>query len=151
MMHYPTIATAKSLYNTLPIFDVYIASETMSLLLSTGGVAAQSTSADKKSGAIYAILDKYKTVYVPVVTDPRFRSRMNVCFRLAKGRNGQDLEKSFFIGAEGRGLTGLRGHRSVGGARVSSYNAIREEEITKLVTYMKEFADRQSHTYLALN
>ncbi|KAF8475690.1 pyridoxal phosphate-dependent transferase [Kalaharituber pfeilii] len=143
MMHYPTLASNNSLYNTLPIFDVYIAGEVMSLLLSTGGVEATTASAARKSSALYNIIDKYSKVYIPVITDKRVRSRMNVCFRLGKGRDGQDLEKG--------GLTGVKGHRSVGGARVSCYNAIQEEEINKLVAYMKEFAEKQGHTYLALN
>lgn len=151
MMHYPTLAANDSLYNTLPIFDVYIAAEVLTLLRANGGVPAITAAAAEKSSAIYGVIDKYPGIYSAVVSDKRVRSRMNVCFRLAQGKDGQDLEKQFFAGAEQQGLTGIKGHRSVGGARISCYNAIGVEEVKKLEKYMVEFAEKQTHTYLALN
>ena len=123
----------------------------MSELLNAGGIPAISASATKKSGQIYKIIDDFPTVYSAVVTNASVRSRMNVTFRILKGKDGQDLEKEFFSGAEQRGLTGIKGHRSVGGARISCYNSITEEEVQLLVNYMREFAQKQGHTYLALN
>lgn len=151
MMHYPTLASNASLYNTLPIFDVYIAGEVMSQLLTSGGISAIAASAQRKSSSVYNIIDRYTAVYAPVITDTRVRSRMNVCFRLAKGKDGQDLEKQFFGEAEKVGLLGIKGHRSVGGGRISCYNAVREDEVAKLVDFMRDFAAKQGHTYLALN
>ncbi|KAF8439170.1 pyridoxal phosphate-dependent transferase [Terfezia claveryi] len=151
MMHYPTLASSSSLYNTLPIFDVYIAGEVMSQLLTSGGVAAIAAAAERKSSSVYEVIDKNPTVFTPVITDTKVRSRMNVCFRLVKGKDGRDLEKQFFEEAEKKGLLGIKGHRSVGGARISCYNAVGEEEVAKLVAFMKEFATKQGHTYLTLN
>lgn len=151
MMHYPTLASSSSLYNTLPIFDVYIAGEVMSQLLTSGGVAAIAAAAERKSSSVYEVIDKNPTVFTPVITDTRVRSRMNVCFRLVKGKDGRDLEKQFFEEAEKKGLLGIKGHRSVGGGRISCYNAVGEEEVAKLVAFMKEFATKQGHTYLTLN
>lgn len=151
MMHYPTLASNSSLYNTLPIFDVYIAGEVMSQLLTSGGVAAIAAAAERKSSSVYEVIDKNPTVFTPVITDTKARSRMNVCFRLVKGKDGRDLEKQFFEEAEKKGLLGIKGHRSVGGGRISCYNAVGEEEVAKLVVFMKEFAAKQGHTYLPLN
>lgn len=151
MMHYPTLASNSSLYNTLPIFDVYIAGHVMSQLLNSGGVAAIAAAAERKSSSVYEVIDKNPTVFTPVITDTRVRSRMNVCFRLVKSKDGRDSEKEFFEEAEKRGLLGIKGHRTVGGGRVSCYNAVGEEEVATLVAFMKEFATKQGHTYLALN
>ncbi|KAF8430191.1 phosphoserine aminotransferas-like protein [Tirmania nivea] len=151
MMHYPTLASNSSLYNTLPIFDVYIAGEVMSQLLTSGGVVATAAAAERKSSSIYEVIDKNPTVFTPVTTDTKARSRMNVCFRLVKGKDGRDLEKQFFEEAEKKGFLGIKGHRSVGGGRISCYNAVGEEEVAKLVAFMKEFATKQGHTYSALN
>lgn len=74
-----------------------------------------------------------------------------MCFRLVPGKDGKDLEKEFFAEAEKRGLTGIKGHRSVGGGRISCYNAVTEEEVEKLVAYMRDFASMQGQTYLTLN
>lgn len=151
MMHYPTLASNASLYNTLPIFDVYVAGEVMSQLLTSGGISAIAASAQRKSSSVYDVIDKYPGVYPPVITNTRVRSRMNVCFRIAKDKDGKDLERQFFEEAEKIGLLGIKGHRSVGGGRISCYNAVREDEVAKLVEFMRDFAVKQGHTYLALN
>ena len=150
LMHYPTIANSSSLYNTLPIFDVYVASEVMSQILANGGLDATAASAKRKSSACYEVGEKYD-VYTPVITDARYRSRMNVCFRIAQTKDGKDLQKQFFDEAENQGLLGLKGHRSVGGVRISCYNAVREDEIDRLLAFLKDFASRQELSNLALN
>ena len=67
---------------------------------------------------------------------------MNVCFRVKGG--DEEVEKKFVKGAEGRGLLGVKGHRSVGGIRVSNYNAVGEEAVGSLCKFLEEFAEGES-------
>lgn len=120
VLDWPTIAKNNSLYNTLPIFDVWIAGGVMRSLLDTFGekkIAGQEDVSKQKSDLLYGMLDKFPKVY-QVVPDKSARSRMNICFRV---KNGDDAEeKQFLKGAEEFGLLGLKGHRSVGGMRASN-------------------------------
>ncbi|EWC44837.1 hypothetical protein DRE_06475 [Drechslerella stenobrocha 248] len=140
MMHYPTIANASSLYNTLPIFDVYIASLTLARLLGRDGTGAtalelQEAESDEKARKLYAVLDDHPALF-HVVPARGVRSRMNICFRLIAPGD----ETLFVKGAEAKGLLGLKGHRSVGGVRISNYNAVTPESVDRLVEYMREYA-----------
>ncbi|KAF2262917.1 phosphoserine aminotransferas-like protein [Lojkania enalia] len=120
VLDYPTIAKNNSLYNTLPIFDVWVAGQVMSALVNTYGIkkiSGQEEISNEKARLIYETLDKYPNVY-RVVPDKAVRSRMNICFRVSGG--DADKEKAFLAGAEKKGLLGLKGHRSVGGIRVSN-------------------------------
>ena len=140
MLDYATISKNNSLYNTLPIFNLWIAGQVMVGLVSTFGVkkvSGQEAIAGRKAQLIYEALDAYPEVY-QVVPDKSVRSRMNICFRV----HGSDeaKEKEFLAGAEKRNLTGLKGHRSVGGIRASNYNAVQMVNAEKLVTYLVEYA-----------
>jgi phosphoserine aminotransferase len=120
VLDYPTIAKNNSLYNTLPIFDVWVAGQVMEGLVNNYGarkIAGQEEVSNEKARLIYETLDTYPDVY-RVVPDKTARSRMNICFRI----NGGDAEKEkgFLAGAEKKGLLGLKGHRSVGGIRASN-------------------------------
>lgn len=144
VLDYPTIAKNNSLYNTLPIFDVWIAGQVMQKLLDVAGSASpliqkQQAESDQKAAALYGVLDS-SPVYA-VVPDQTVRSRMNLCFRVKGG--DADAEKAFLKGAESKGLLGLKGHRSVGGIRCSNYNAVPVSAVEKLVKYMQEFAEEQ--------
>lgn len=119
-LDYPIIAKNNSLYNTLPIFDVWVAGQVMSGLVDIYGtkrIGGQEEISNEKARLIYEALDKYPDVY-RVVPDKSARSRMNICFRVRGG--DADQEKAFLAGAEKKGLTGLKGHRSVGGIRASN-------------------------------
>ncbi|KAF7585967.1 Phosphoserine transaminase [Aspergillus hancockii] len=141
ILDYGVTAKNNSLYNTLPIFDVYLAGQVLKKLLATfpDKVDGQQAEAEKKAELIYATVDAYPDVY-KVVPDKSVRSRMNVCFRVIKGGNVDEAEKAFLKGSVERGLTGLKGHRSVGGIRASNYNAIPVSGAEKLVAYLKEYA-----------
>lgn len=117
---WPTIAKNNSLYNTLPIFDVWVAGQVMQGLVQEFGtqkIGGQEHVSNQKSELLYGVLDKHSDVY-RVVPDKTVRSRMNLCFRVHGGDDAK--EKEFLAGAEKRGLTGLKGHRSVGGIRASN-------------------------------
>lgn len=140
---YATIAKNNSLYNTLPIFNLWVAGQVMAELVNTFGtkkVSGQEEIAARKAQLIYAALDKYPHVY-HVVPDKSVRSRMNICFRVYGG--DADKEKEFLAGAEKRLLLGLKGHRSVGGIRASNYNAVPLENVERLVKYLEDYATGQ--------
>ncbi|QDS72577.1 hypothetical protein FKW77_000915 [Venturia effusa] len=137
---WPTIAKNNSLYNTLPIFDVWIAGQVMANLVTSFGakkIGGQEEVSAQKAEILYAQLDGAPEVY-QVVPSKSARSRMNICFRVADG--DADKEKAFLAGAEKRGLMGLKGHRSVGGIRASNYNAVSLEGVQKLSQYLSDFA-----------
>ncbi|PSS10526.1 hypothetical protein M430DRAFT_175474 [Amorphotheca resinae ATCC 22711] len=138
---YETIAKNNSLYNTLNIFDVYIAGQVLKKALASfsDNVTGQEALSDKKAKLIYATLDAHPESY-KVVPDKSVRSRMNICFRVTHGDSIADAEKAFLAGATKKGLTGLKGHRSVGGIRASNYNSISLEGAEKLAAYIDEFA-----------
>ena len=143
MFDYATIAKNNSLYNTLPIFNLWIAGQVMADLVNAYGtqkVAGQEEIANRKADLIYGALDKHPQVY-RVVPDKSVRSRMNICFRVHGG--DAEKEKEFLAGADKRMLQGLKGHRSVGGMRASNYNAVPLENVEKLVKYLEEYATGQ--------
>jgi phosphoserine aminotransferase len=120
VLDYPTIAKNNSLYNTLPLFELWVAGQVMSGLVDSYGtkrIGGQEEISNAKARSIYDTLDKYPDVY-RVVPDKSVRSRMNICFRVHGG--DADKEKAFLAGAEKKGLLGLKGHRSVGGIRASN-------------------------------
>ncbi|KAF7545002.1 hypothetical protein G7Z17_g9512 [Cylindrodendrum hubeiense] len=141
ILQYDIIAKNNSLYNTLSIFDVYIAGQVLKKLLRTysNKVDGQEAVADKKAGLIYGALEAYPDIY-RIVPDKSARSRMNICFRVAKGGDVDAAEKGFLKEATALGLTGLKGHRSVGGIRASNYNSIPLEGAEKLAKFIQTFA-----------
>ncbi|KAE8450158.1 hypothetical protein EG329_006939 [Mollisiaceae sp. DMI_Dod_QoI] len=142
VLSYETIAKNNSLYNTLSIFDVYIADLVLQMLLETfpDKVDGQQKVAEKKAKLIYAALDKYPESY-KIVPEKSARSRMNICFRVThRASDIDDSERSFLKGATDQGLTGLKGHRSVGGIRASNYNSITLEGAEKLAKYIEQYA-----------
>ncbi|WPH01187.1 Hypothetical protein R9X50_00402300 [Acrodontium crateriforme] len=142
VLDWPTIAKNNSLYNTLPIFDVWIAGQVMGRLLDQSPsanprIAGQEAESNRKAQMLYKILDESPIYHV--VPDKSVRSRMNICVRVKGG--DADAEKTFIKGAEARGLMGLKGHRSVGGIRISNYNAVPVAAAEKLAKYMVDFAN----------
>ncbi|KAG5928480.1 hypothetical protein E4U42_000552 [Claviceps africana] len=138
ILEFETIAKNNSLYNTLSIFDVYVAGRVLKGLLQQhpDKVHGQQALSGKKAQLIYQALDAHPDVY-RVVPDKTVRSRMNICFRI---EGGDAVEALFLERSTARGLTGLKGHRSVGGIRASNYNAIPLEGAEKLAGFLREFA-----------
>lgn len=143
MLHFPTLAKNNSLYNTLPIFSLYIAERVLARLLATHGPLAtgrQAAESAHKAALIYDVLDAHPHLF-RVCPARAARSRMNLCFRIGgpNGAGDDSLEKRFLTGAEARGLLGLKGHRSVGGIRVSNYNAVSVASVERLRDWLVEF------------
>ena len=136
MLNYAVHAENQSLYNTPPVFAIYVMRLVMTWLLKNGGLEAVDAKNARKAGKLYAEIDR--TGYYRGHAHQDCRSRMNVTFRLPS----EDLEKKFAKEATAAGLDGLKGHRSVGGLRASIYNAFPEAGIDVLVDFMKEFERR---------
>ncbi len=133
MLQYGVHVENKSMYNTPPVFGVYIMRLVLKWLLKEGGLSAIDASNARKAQKLYAEIDR--TGYYRGHAQPDSRSRMNVTFRLPS----EELEKKFVKESTAAGLDGLKGHRSVGGLRASIYNAFPEAGVDALVAFMKEF------------
>lgn len=125
----------ESMLNTPPVFAVYAVGLVARHLLDNGGIPEMDAANDRKAERLYRCIDESGGFYVGHA-EPGSRSRMNVTFRIADG----GLEKAFLAGAEAAAMSGLRGHRSVGGLRASIYNAVPEASVDVLVSFMEEFA-----------
>ncbi len=133
-------AEARSLWNTAPTFPIYILMlVTKWLITDVGGVAKMESLNRGKSKLLYDVVDASGGFYKGH-SQPAFRSMMNVSFRLPS----DELTKKFVDGAEQRGMTDLKGHRSVGGIRASLYNAMPVEGVEKLRDFMVEFREKES-------
>jgi phosphoserine aminotransferase len=132
-LQYSVQAENKSLYNTPPVFAIYVMRLVLSWLLKQGGLAAIEKVNVRKADKLYAEIDRTGFYRGHATKDSR--SRMNITFRLPS----EELEKRFVKESEAAGLDGLKGHRSVGGLRASIYNAFPEAGIDALVQFMKEF------------
>jgi phosphoserine aminotransferase len=133
MLQYPVHAENGSMYNTPPVFAIYVMRLVLAWLLNQGGLAAIEKVNQRKADKLYAEIDR--TEFYKGHAAPDSRSRMNVTFRLPS----EDLEKKFAKDATAAGLDGLKGHRSVGGIRASIYNAFPEAGVDALVQFMAEF------------
>ena len=129
MLSYAVHAENQSMYNTPPVFSIYVMRLVMTWLLKNGGLEAMETHNQRKADKLYAEIDR--TGYYRGHAAKDARSRMNITFRLPS----EDLEKKFAKEATAAGLDGLKGHRSVGGMRASIYNAFPEAGVDALVRF----------------
>mgnify|MGYP001817152323 FL=1 len=133
-LSYKTHAGKDSLYNTPPVFAIYMMKLTIDWVKSQGGLAEMENRARARSNALYDTIDSSEGWYrCPV--DKTSRSRMNVCFRLPT----EELEAKFIAEALEADFSGLKGHRSVGGCRASMYNAMPVEGAERLAEFMQGF------------
>ena len=132
-MDYALHAKEKGLYNTPPVFSIWGVKLVLEWIKRNGGVEGMDKNADLKSGLIYDVIDSSDFWRSPV--DKRYRSRMNIVFRLPS----EELEAKFVKEATAEGMLGLKGHSSVGGLRASLYNALPYEDVVALKDFMKEF------------
>lgn len=130
---YKVQADNDSMYNTPPTYAIYIAGLVFKWLKGLGGVSKMEQTNIAKANLLYDYLDQTEFYRSPVARANR--SRMNIPFTL----RSEALDAAFLKGAEGSGLTQLKGHRSVGGMRASIYNGMPVEGVQALVQYMREF------------
>ncbi len=134
MLNYKTHADAGSMYNTPPTYAWYLAGLVFQWIKRRGGLETMGDINRRKAEKLYAAIDGSDFYANPV--RPEHRSWMNVPFTL----KDPALDPLFLEGAAERGLKTLKGHRSVGGMRASIYNAMPEEGVDALISYMDEFA-----------
>lgn len=138
MMDYRNHIEAGSMLNTPPVFAVYVCMLTLRWLKTKGGIPAIEKINEQKATLLYETLDACPIFKGTVKKEDR--SKMNACFVL----NNPELEKEFAAVAEKEHLVGIKGHRSVGGFRISMYNALPYASVVLLTDIMKDFAQRKS-------
>jgi phosphoserine aminotransferase len=133
MLSYAAHAEKRSVLNTPPVFAIY----TSTLMLrwtKKKSIAVIEQENEEKARQLYAELER-NDAFGLIVTEPADRSRMNVCFKA----KDEQSEQAFVHLCAQHNITGVEGHRSVGGLRVSLYNAVKTEQVQKLVGVMQEF------------
>jgi len=133
---YKTFVEKQNMPNTPPVFSIYVTGLVLKRNAELGGLAYYEAANKRKQEKVYEVLreGEQKGVLKGHVR-PGSGSWMNVVFEVL----GDGAEARFLAGAEANGMKGLKGHRSVGGIRVSLYNAVTEEQVDKLVAYIREF------------
>ncbi len=135
MLDYRTHIKDGSLFNTPPCFAIYTCLETLKWIKSLGGIAKLEEMAHKKAKLLYDTIDSSK-IFVGTAEEES-RSLMNICFVMKE--QYKDKEDTFLEFAKSKGMIGIKGHRSVGGFRASTYNALPIESVQALVDAMNEF------------
>lgn len=137
MLRYDIHAKNDSLYNTPPVFSIYMSLLVMRWLRDEGGLEAMAARNEAKAAIIYNAIDASNRFYTGHA-ETNSRSLMNITFRLTS----EDLEKQFLSEAKAAGFVGLNGHRSVGGVRASTYNALPPAACEALAAFMADFRGR---------
>ena len=135
MLDYRTHVEGGSMFNTPPVFPIFVMKETLKWLKSIGGVEAIHKINEHKATLLYQEIDR-NSLFIGTA-EKEDRSIMNVCFVMAPGY--EELQDRFLDYAKGRGMVGIKGHRSVGGFRASIYNACPEESVKALIACMQDF------------
>lgn len=136
MLDYRTHVEGGSMFNTPPVFPIYVVRETLKWLKSIGGVPAIQKLNEEKAALLYNEIDRNSMFTGTAAVEDR--SLMNVCFVYSEAH--KELEPSAFLDfAKARGMVGIKGHRLVGGFRASLYNAMPKESVQALVDCMQEF------------
>jgi len=138
MLDYKQHIDGGSMYNTPPVFSIYVAMLNLRWLKSKGGVAEIEKENIAKANALYKEIDRNPLFKGTCAVEDR--SRMNVCFVM----ENPELEKPFLKFAEENGMEGIKGHRSVGGFRASIYNALPITSVHRLVELMQDFAEKHN-------
>ena len=134
MLRYSTFLKKDSLYNTPPAFCIYMVGKVAAWIKANGGLAEMEKRNQKKAKVVYDAIDNSDGFYRGHA-DKDSRSFMNVTFRLPS----EELEKKFVAEALTYQLSGVKGHRSVGGMRASLYNAMPYEGAVRLAEFMDKF------------
>lgn len=139
MLDYRTHIKGESMFNTPPVFAIFAAQQTLTWLKNLGGIKAIQKKNIEKAKILYDEIERNK-LFISTIADPEDRSLMNICFIMKP--EYKELEKPFADFAKSKGMLGIEGHRSVGGFRASTYNALPKESVEALVSAMKEFESK---------
>lgn len=136
MMQFKTHIDNDSMFNTPPVFPIFVLKETLKWLKSIGGVEEIYRRNQEKAALLYDEIDRNPLFRGTV--EKESRSLMNICFVMAEGY--EELAAEFMAYAKEQGIVGIKGHRLVGGFRASCYNALPKESVEVLVKCMQDFA-----------
>jgi phosphoserine aminotransferase len=136
MLNYATHIKSESMFNTPPVLPVFAAVQTLRWLKEMGGLKVMEKKNIEKANILYDEIERNK-LFMPTVVAHEDRSLMNICFVMAE--EYKELESAFGDYAKSKGMIGIPGHRSVGGFRASTYNALPKESVVALVEVMREF------------
>jgi phosphoserine aminotransferase len=139
MFTYKTYAEKKSLYNTPPAFGVYFMKLVFEWIKGNGGLEGMEKINKGKKDLLYDLIDEHPDFFKGTA-EKDSRSWMNITMRLPN----EELEKKFIAEAKGAGIVGVKGHRSVGGIRFSTYNAMTLEGVEQTVGFMERFRKANS-------
>ncbi|MBQ7575691.1 MAG: 3-phosphoserine/phosphohydroxythreonine transaminase [Bacteroidales bacterium] len=135
MLDYRTHIDGGSMFNTPPVFSIFVMNETLKWVKSLGGVEAIHKMNVEKAQLLYDEIDRNPLFVGTAAKEDR--SIMNVCFVMAPGY--EELQDEFLNFAKSKGMVGVKGHRSVGGFRASIYNACPKSAVEALIDCMQEF------------
>jgi len=135
MLDYRTHIKENSLFNTPPVVSIYAVLQTLKWVKALGGVNEMYKRNKEKADLLYAEIDRNKLFKGTAAVEDR--SLMNICFVMKE--EYQELESEFYQFAASQGMVGIKGHRSVGGFRASTYNALPKEAVVALIETMQEF------------
>jgi len=136
MLDYNTHIAKKSAFNTWPVFPIYVSMLTMQWVKDNGGVLGMQKRNEEKAALLYNELDSNPLFKGAAAKEDR--SLMNITFLL----NDESLNDDFINICGNAGISGIKGHRSVGGFRASIYNACEKQSVEVLVDVMKTFANK---------
>lgn len=137
MLDYKVQSENKSMYNTPPVFSIYVTYKVVKYLLSIGGLDKVEEINKEKAKLLYDYLDSSKLF--KGVCEKEFRSISNVCFKTTSS----DLDSKFVSFCKDKGIVGIKGHRLVGGLRASIYNGVTLDAVHALIKAMKEFEENE--------
>ena len=135
MMNVNTHVENDSMFNTPPVFPIYVLRETLKWMKAEGGLEEIYRRNVEKAALLYGEIDRNSLFKGTVAEEDR--SLMNICFVMSEGN--EELAAEFMAFAKERGMVGIKGHRLVGGFRASCYNACSQEAVEALVACMQEF------------
>lgn len=138
IMDYRNHIEAGSLLNTPPVFAIYVAMLTLRWIVKEGGLAAMEKRANEKSALLYNTIDSLPLFNCPIAKEDR--SKMNAVFFIAD----EALQNKFLEECKANGMVGIKGYRTVGGIRVSMYNALEMESVVAITDLMKDFAGKHA-------
>ena len=136
MLNYQTHIDKESMFNTPPVVPIFAALQTLKWLKAQGGLVEMEKKNIHKAGLLYNEIDR-NPMFKGTVINKEDRSLMNICFVMTD--EYKEFEKEFLDFATEKGMLGIKGHRSVGGFRASTYNALPLESVQALVDAMREF------------
>lgn len=140
MVDYRKQIKADSIYNTPPVFPIFVVNEVLKWVKAKGGVPAMQKRAEERANLLYDEIDRNKLFMGTAVKEDR--SLMNICFVM--NDKYEHLTDEFIKYTKEHNITGIKGHRLVGGFRVSNYNALEMESMEVLVNCMKEFEKKHA-------